>query len=313
MEIKKMLHEGGTYLLKNSKEMMKPKILAPLVCGVLGFTAGAVQNTVYAHQQKLNHEKKVQIEKKRKSYLHRENLKHSYEVQTILGREIKADESVFSAGDTLMDHLTAQESYLLGKKIFGNGQGIELLVALDTLLHGQGNLVSRFVALGIHEGRLTFQIRNDDPAVLEGAADYHGKTTSNMGTFQQYDPSNVENKYKKNLEFGLEIYEGVVGKKPNLSQLTTADMDVIGHIGYIVSEREYMYEGKTTILEALTHKDIPEKELGTLIRHFIQGGVPAIGDGVLTMLKQGYQVEWNEGSKTWVRVSKLVNKAKLVG
>lgn len=179
-----------------------------------------------------------------------------------------------------VQYLTIEQREALGKKVFGDGPGAKLLIALDKKYGGKGEMILRMIALGKHEGALLFGRTNPDPA-----------SGSNRGTFQiggvASTAETTKSKYDTMLALGAKIYQETLGETVDTAKLNNADKDLIAHIGYI-QERSNMFEkNPTAIFAKLGDPKLADSELVSLMHYKIQGGIADIGQNVLAMTRKG--------------------------
>lgn len=173
-----------------------------------------------------------------------------------------------------LGQLTAQESHELVRTVFGNSYGAKALIALDQANGNHGTLIQREIALGHHEGKLQFGRENRDPS-----------SGYNFGTYQiggvgSTRPESLA-KYQRNLEAGIQLYQRQTSDQVDRSRLTTADKDVLCHLGFIESERRS--HGGT--IQRLADPNLSEAEVARLMSHGIQGGEPGIGRDVVAHMR----------------------------
>ncbi len=182
--------------------------------------------------------------------------------------------SLFDRGEKAVSALTPTQCYAMAHRVFGEGPGAELLIALDKKYGGEGVMIQREIALGIHENRLRFGgTPNRDPGggYSVGTYQIHGGT-----------PGSAYARYERMLEKGMELYRVTLQKSIAMDELNSADKDLLGHLGYISSER-----GGEVRLRELANPDLSRADLARLMSKKIQGGIAAIGNNIAGMLHDG--------------------------
>lgn len=164
-----------------------------------------------------------------------------------------------------LGELTFDEAKLLFVDIFGTGAATDLWIRMA---QGQACMLTRMVALGAHESDLEFHAEGEDPC---------GKG-SDKGAFQIYAEgrqANANARYAKLLADAGRRY-GV----SSFASLTPAQQDLLVHAEYIRAER-----GGEATFAGLRDGNMPEGALITFMHKKVQGGIEAIGIGVVAQLQ----------------------------
>ena len=188
---------------------------------------------------------------------------------------------------TSLGALTADQSYALGRAVFGDGPGAAALQRVDQQLGaGRGVFVQRMIALGQHEGSLNFGRRNADPA-----------SGSNIGTFQVggagTTAAQTQVRYDALLARGIREVEALGGPRADARTLSPADRDIFAHIGHMTDRAANVYRRPADdLLRQMSNPDVRGEDLVTLVHNRVQGGIRDIGTDVVRMTdrEQGVQV-----------------------
>lgn len=183
-------------------------------------------------------------------------------------------------GEVAVQNLNNSQRQALAKKVFGDGPGAKLLIALDSKFGGKGEMILRMIALGKHEGQLLFGRTNPDPA-----------SGSNRGTFQiggiDSTSASTKSKYDAMLAKGAAMYTKLLGEPLDTSSLNNADKDIIAHMGHIEDRSNMQTKSPTKLFEELSSSTISDEALVSLMHKKIQGGIRAVGTEVLAMTRKG--------------------------
>lgn len=179
---------------------------------------------------------------------------------------------------TSLGALTQEQAYDTARAVFGDSYGTRALIALDRAYGpdgGDGTLVLRELALGLHEGRLEFGRENRDPA-----------SGYNFGTFQigGADSTRAESqaRYNRLVDRGIANYEELTGESVDRGQLTPADRDIFSHIGHLEERSTFraFYGNETGIFQDLADPALDGAQLQRFMSRTVQGGILAIGESV---------------------------------
>ena len=179
-------------------------------------------------------------------------------------------------GGTPLGALDAEPSYALGRAVLGDSEGAAALEFLDRRLgSGDGVLVQRFLAMGLHEGQLHAGRGNPDPA-----------SGYNLGTFQLggrgTTPDVTAANQDRLLAHGLSFL-AARGHSVDASSLTLMDRDVITHVGYLADRARGAFRSplaEDQLIRELGDASIQGEALVHLVHHRVQGGVRDIGVNV---------------------------------
>ena len=180
-------------------------------------------------------------------------------------------------GDTALGSLSAEQSYAFGRALFGDSQGAAALAFLDRELGtGDGVLVQRMAAMGLHEGQLHAGRANPDPA-----RGYNG------GTFQLGGANSTLESTAANqqalFESGVDFLSRQ-GFEVDRDAVTLMDRDIIVHIGYMAERTGNAFEDplpEDQLIRDLGDATITGDALVRLVHNDIQGGIRDIGVSVL--------------------------------
>ena len=179
-------------------------------------------------------------------------------------------------GATPLGALTAEQSYALGRALFGDSQGAAALAHLDRALGtGDGVLVQRMAALGLHEGQLHAGRANPDPS-----RGYNG------GTFQIGGIGSTPTSTAANQ---AELFESGVGFlhrqgfEVDRDAVTQMDRDIIVHVGYMADRTRRAFNTplpEDQLIRDMGDAAITGEGLVHLVHNDVQGGIRDIGDTV---------------------------------
>ena len=185
------------------------------------------------------------------------------------------------ANGTSLGALTQEQAYDTARAVFGDSYGARALIALDRAYGpegGDGTLVKRQLALGLHEGRLDFGRENPDP-----------KSGYNFGTFQiggaESTRQTSQERYNRLINRGIANYEELTGETIDRARLTPADKDIFSHIGHLEERSTFpvvngFYSNETGIFRDLADPSLDGAELRRFMSRTVQGGILDIGESV---------------------------------
>ncbi len=193
-----------------------------------------------------------------------------------------------------LDNLTLSEGISLAKRVFGKWPATELLIAL-TKKYGKWSpaLISRYIMLGRHEGRLQFGHVNSDPNRKSGQF--------NRSTFQlSAKPQSLVSKINQSLSSGkrLAAQAWIQIAADDIHHFTNQDLkamqnlkswiytyspsksvlaqhDLLAHLWYT-----YNISGNVSLISQFADPTIRSQQLAALVSKKIQVGDPAIGRDV---------------------------------
>ncbi|WP_218082506.1 peptidoglycan-binding protein [Anthocerotibacter panamensis] len=193
-----------------------------------------------------------------------------------------------SGSGRTLSSLSAQETYQTARAVFGDSAGTRALIALDQHYGpGDGTLVKRELALGLHEGSLNFGRRNEDPA-----------SGFNYGTFQIGGAGTTSEtsrtRYNSLVERGINAYEAISSQRVDRSHLTVADRDIFAHIGHIEERSTFRRGNETGLFRELANPNLQGENLVRFESTDIQGGIRDIGVDVQRLTgPNGLRVDLN--------------------
>ena len=180
------------------------------------------------------------------------------------------------AGGTPLGALSGEQSYALARGLFGDGPGAAALETLDwTYGTGDGTLVQREVALGLHEGRLNVGRENADPS-----------SGYNIGTFQiggrDSTPDVTRERYEGLVGDGVALYERLSGQAVDRDALSAADRDVFAHIGHVQEKGAISATSSPDdMFSRLADASLRGDALAAFVSDEVQVGDSAIGRAVV--------------------------------
>ena len=179
-------------------------------------------------------------------------------------------------GDTPLGSLTAEQSYAFGRAVLGDSEGAAALEFLDREIGtGDGVLVQRMVALGLHEGQLHAGRTNPDPSsgYNNGTFQLGGKNTT-----PEVTAANQERLFESGVDFLSRQ-----GFRVDRDAVTRMDRDVIVHVGYLAERTGNAFSTplpEDQLIRDLGDASITGDALVQLVHNDIQGGIEAIGISV---------------------------------